>query len=362
MKKTLALLLTLAMTFSLFLTACGDSKAPASDANTGDAADDTVYSFNIDYPNPDNSLVAPLLKEWATNLNEASNGRLNITVYTNGQLGSIADCVTNCVGGMTDGFWSAQAIYQGSYSASEAVSLPMIGVNNADVGTYTLNAMLNETDYYTKEYSNVHVICLHSACTMPLGFKESTPVTAVSQLAGLNMRVTGGYLTNWVTALGANPVSVSSNDGYEYLEKNIINAYMFDYDKIQSGALLEQTGYLMDAHIYASQLMFCLNQDKWNELPADLQGLINESADWYIEQVDAGYQTQHDDQIADAESRGITVAELPEDMKAEMIAAAEPVWQQWIDDMTAKGYDGQGIFDATKGYIDQFNAQFPYYN
>jgi hypothetical protein len=43
------------------------------------------------------------------------------------------------------------------------------------------------------------------------------------------MRVTGGYNSNWVTAIGCNPVSVGSNDGYEYLEKGIINSFLYDW-------------------------------------------------------------------------------------------------------------------------------------
>jgi TRAP-type C4-dicarboxylate transport system substrate-binding protein len=66
--------------------------------------DGQVYSFRIDYPNPENSAAFVALTEWSDMLREQSGGQLDFQIYANGQLGSIMDCVTNCVGGLTDGF------------------------------------------------------------------------------------------------------------------------------------------------------------------------------------------------------------------------------------------------------------------
>jgi hypothetical protein len=76
-------------------------------------------------------------------------------------------------------------IYAGLYRPAEALTLPMMGVNNGDVGSAVLTAMLEETDYYTESLSNLYVVTLHSSPAMPIGFKSTTPVTKMADMAGL---------------------------------------------------------------------------------------------------------------------------------------------------------------------------------
>ncbi|MCR5648405.1 MAG: TRAP transporter substrate-binding protein DctP [Oscillospiraceae bacterium] len=361
MKKTriiavLALVLIVAMLFA------GCSNGAPQNSATPAQDNGKVYTFKIDYPNPENSGAYIALTEWSQMLKEQSNGRLDMQICANGQLGSIKDCVSNCVGGLTDGFWSAMTIYAGLYRPAEALTLPMMGVHNADVASATLTAMLEQTDYYTESLSNLYVVTLHSATTMPIGFKDSTPVTKMADLKGLNMRVTGGFNSNWVTAIGANPINAGSNEGYEYLEKGIINSYLYDWDKIQSGALLEQTGYIVDAHCCASELFFCLNKEKYNELPDDLKALIDGSQQWFRDRIGQIYAEQRDEMVAKAEAAGITVEPINDEFNAELTAAAEDVWAAWIKEMNEAGYDGQGIFDKTREFIEYYNGIYDYYN
>ena len=167
MKKTkLIAILALVLVAAMLLGGCGGGK-------TGGKSDDKVYTFKIDYPNPENSGAYIALTEWSDMLKEKSGGRLDMQICANGQLGSIKDCVSNCVGGLTDGFWSAMTIYAGLYRPAEALTLPMMGVHNADVASATLTAMLEQTDYYTESLSNLYVVTLHSATTMPIGFKST---------------------------------------------------------------------------------------------------------------------------------------------------------------------------------------------
>ena len=361
--KTIALVLVFVLMGSVFLAGC-NSDSPATSASSSDNAtsssesgvDDTVYTFKIDYPNPENSGGYATLTAWAEKMKEESNGRLEFIIYPSGQLGSILDCVSNCVGGATDGFWSALTIYSGMYRAAEAVTLPMMGIESGKVGSAVLNAMLDETDFYTEEFSNLYVVTLHSAIPMPIGFKDTKSIESLSDMAGLNMRVTGGFNSNWVTAIGCNPVSVPGNDAYEYMEKGIIDSYLYDWDRIQLNALLEQTGYIVDGRVSASELFFCLNKDRYEELPDDLKAILDESGSWFSDYIVQYYDEQAAEVMAEAEAEGITVASLPDGLKQELTAAAEDVWAAWIDDMNNAGFDGQGIFDKTVEYINYFNG------
>ncbi len=359
MKKTLALILSLAMSFSLLLTGCGDTAStPPADTGTPDTGaavtDDTVYTFKIDYPNSENSAIYPVLADWAEYLSEQSNGRLVAEIYANGALGSLPDCVNNCIGGVTDGFWSGVTIYPGVFPCTEVLGLPMLGANSQEVVTAAMNAMLEE-DFMVKEWENLHVIALHSSTASPILFAAGKDINSAADMKGINLRLSNAYTTTWLTGLGASPVSCGINDGYEYIEKGIISGGLFFFDQIQSSSLYEQIDHLLVADTIYPLTMFCMNNEVYEGLPADLQAIIDESGLWFRDQLPVAYNTQKENMLTKCEDNNVVVTEPDEAFVAEMTAAAQPAWDQWVDTMNGNGYDGQAILDTARGYIAQYN-------
>lgn len=363
--KTLALILAVVMASMLVLNACSSgtntqpSASPtASDAASASPVDDTVYTFKIDYPNSENSAIYPLLVEWAAHIKEQSGGRLIADIYPNGQLGPLPECVNNCVGGLTDGFWSGVTIYAGVFPGTEVFGLPMLGAESQEVVTAAMNEMLNDTEFLTGEWSNLKVIALHSATASPLLFKAGKEIKSAADLAGLDLRLSNAYTTEWEKLLGANPVTCPINDGYEYMEKGIIDGGLFFFDQIQSSALYEQIDYLLLAETIYPLTMFCMNKDRYEALPDDLKAIIDESGAWFISKAPEIYNAQKDAMIAKCEESGVTVAEPSDAFVAEMTEAAKPAWDMWIKTVTDKGLDGQAIFDKATALIEKYNAEF----
>ncbi len=354
--KAISLLLVVAIALSL-LAACG-SGTGQSGPKTSSASDTKVYTFKIDYPNSENSAVYPVLVKWAEYISEKSNGRLKATIYANGALGKLPDCVNNCIGGVTDGFWSGVTIYPGVFPATEVFGLPYMGANNQEVVTAAMNKMLKETNYLTKEWSNLKVIALHSATASPILFSAQKQIKSAADMAGLKLRISNAYTTTWMKNLGVNPVSVGINDGYEYMEKNIIDGGLFFFDQLQSSALYEQIDYLLTANAIYPLTMFCMNKDVYNKLPDDLKKIIDESGDWFLKQVPGVHNEQVKNMLAKCQEHKVTVAAPDSAFSAELTAAAKPAWQQWIDTMKSKGYDGQAIFDTAVKYIKEFNEVY----
>ncbi len=371
MKKWLSLFLATALCFSL-LAGCGGSQSPADTggapagsepASTAPAGDtgtpDKVYTLRIDDPNPPTagaSMTLDLLAKW---LPEQSGGRLNLEVYHNATLGNIADCVTNCLSGISDGFWSAQALYPGSFPVDEVVTLPMLGIANAKVGTSVLMDLLQTTDYMDKSYygNGLHPVVLHTASPVVLIMKEAG-VRESSQLKGMKLRAVGGVIADFYTAVGASPVTISSNEQYEAFEKNIVAGGQNDYDKIKTLKLYELCEEIIEVNTNVSMLFYVLRKDVYDGLPADLQQLVDESADYYIENVVRIYGEEDEKTRQICRDAGCEIVPMPEKMKAEWEAAAESVYGIWIKAMNDKGYDGQAIFDKGRELIAKYNEMY----
>ncbi|NLL46469.1 MAG: TRAP transporter substrate-binding protein DctP [Clostridiales bacterium] len=360
LSKVLAILL--ALVFVLSFAACGNKPTPSA-APTGAGTptpDNKVYSFKIDYPNAETNPLFPLIVDWAKHVGEESNGRLDMQIYSNGALGKLPDCVTNCVGGLTDGFWSGVTIYPGVFSCTEVFGLPALGAKNHLVLAAAMNAMLEETEYLKKEWEPLHVVALHSATPSPILFSAKKDIQSAADMAGLNLRISNAYTTKWFEQLGVNGVSVGFNDGYEYLEKGIINGGLFFYDQLETSALYEiiDSMLICDESIYPLT-MLCLNKDRYNELPDDLKKIINDSSQWFLDQLPEIYSAQVDRVHKKCDEYSVKYYKPNEEFSAEIVEAAEESWAMWIKTMTDKGFDGQAIFDTAREYIDRFNAELP---
>lgn len=301
-------------------------------------------------------MTLDLLAKW---LPEQSGGRLNLEVYHNATLGNIADCVTNCLSGISDGYWSAQALYPGSFPVDEVVTLPMMGIANAKVGTSVLMDLLQTTDYMDKSYygAGLHPVVLHTASPVVLIMKDAG-VTETSQLKGMKIRAVGGVIADFYTALGASPVTISSNEQYEAFEKNIVAAGQNDYDKIKTLKLYELCDEIIEVGTNVSMLFFVLRGDVYDNLPADLQKLVDDSADYYIENVVRIYGEEDDKTRQICRDAGCDIVPISDQMKAEWEAAAAGVYPNWIETMNGKGYDGQAIFDKATELIAKYNQMY----
>lgn len=383
MKKFFAMILVASM--MLTLCACGGSsasaekaaepakaEAPAAEAaapaaEAAPAADDgKVYTFRIDDPNPETATCSIILEEWKDWVYEKSGGRLVMEVYHNAQLGNIADCVTNCLAGISDGFWSAVSLYPGVFPVTAGIQLPMMGVRNCEAGTAALMDILRNTDYMQKEYyeQGLYPLAVHCASTYTILVHNGNDYVdkpfAFEDFAGLKMRCASSELSDWATKIGSIPVSVSSNEGYENLEKGVINAAIFDHDKIYTSHLLEVTDCLLDCHVSVPNLFLVLNQDKVNELPEDLVQILDESGDFFISKLRAGYDEWIAANKVQAEELGIPIHTLDDETLAKMSEAAEESWQGWIANMDSLGYNGQEIFDLYQDLIAKYNAEYDY--
>ena len=373
MKKMKVISIVFAFTLAVgLLAACGggtaapaaptpapSGSAPAASAPAAAPADDKVYSFMIDYPNPENSAIYPLLVDWAEYVGQQSNGRIQAEVYPAGALGALPDCVTNCLTGMTDGFWSGCSVYAGVFPVTDAFSLPMAGALSQEVMNASLRAMVANNADMQKEWSNFHLIALHSGTPAPILFNRGMDISTPDAFKGAQMRISNKYTADWMTNLGATPVECGINSGYEYFEKNQIDSGLFFFDQLQSSALYEQIDALLvpEDCIY-SLTMFCLNLDRYNELPDDLKAIIDGSTDWFYDQLPGIYNKQMDNILDNkCPEYGVEIVYPDKAMMDALYAASKNAASLWIEKMNGEGHDGQALYDEATGYIAQYNKE-----
>ena len=203
-KKAGLWMLAFVLALTLGLSACGGGN---SGAGSGGGEGD-VYTFKLDTPDSIDSITGSFLSAWADEVREASDGRIDIKVYPNGQLGAVPDIINNLKSGVSDIAWGSPAMFSGTFPVTEGTNFPMLDIPSSQAGTDLLWDLYEKTDLMQKEYDGLHVLLLTNCC--PYYFasaKGGKPINTVEDLKGMKVRTQGTYPSILMTALGAEPVS-----------------------------------------------------------------------------------------------------------------------------------------------------------
>ncbi len=357
MKKILTLILSAALVVAL-LAGCGNgAKTPsdtASNAPSPAAApspDGTVYKLTVQTHDPETSATGQFLEDWASRVEAASGGRIDLEIYHGGTLGGPKDTYDMIMNGTCDIGFGLVSYFPGVFTSSEAISLPMIDLPNATVASNVFWHLYSDYDFLKDEYSDAHVLLLFANCQSPISTK-ATKIETVDQLAGMNIRGNSGPPTTFITNLGAAPVSVPIGEVYTSIDNNTIDAVMTDWHAITSFQLYEPIQYYLNENIGVSGYFLLMNQDSYNELPDDLKAILDEnSGASCLEYCGQYWIDKQAEAEASATADGDEIYTLSAEEQVKLKAIAEQTIQEWI----SSHENGQAIYDALTGLIAEYN-------
>ena len=356
--KILASAMAVVFAATMF-TACGSSSTEtttaAAEDTTAAAADDTeskaasgeVYSLKVQSQDPETSATGQFLEEWAAAVEEASDGQLDITVYHGGSLGSAAESYNMVVSGSVDIAWGLPSMSTGKFPLTDVAALPFTAEDTLQA-SYALWDLYESTDYLKDEWSEVKVLLLHTNCDSPLIIKGDQ-INDVAGFSGRQTRFIGGASTSFANYVGMIPVTMAPSDIYEGLEKGTIDsAANCGWDLVNSLKLYEQADYILDWHFNVNPYFFVMNWDSYNNLPEDLQAVIDEYSGYKaLEYVGTKWQ---DVKASCEELNKDKVYTLSDEIMDELHGYGDQVCEEW-----AKDYDnGTEIYEAYLERLEKY--------
>lgn len=323
-KRILATLMAAAM---LTMTACssmpGMGNAPAPAGNEG--SKEEVYELRISTSQTEQALITRNYQKLADTLNEKSNGRLKVSVFPAGQLGTDEDVLEQAIQGVNAAV-NTDASRMGQYVKDFSIFMMGYFVDNYEEGYKVTQTETFKN--WCKELEDKHGIKVLSFTFYdgPREFMTNKPINTPDDLKGLRIRTIGQEVcTESIAAMGATPVSMSWGEVYNGIQSKALegcevqNTSAFPSKIFEVCNTQSKTG-----HFQLMQGLIC--GKKWfDSLPADLQTLLEETA------VEVGKETAADvmAEVADAEKKmveaGLTIVE-PD--IAPFKAAVEPVYDK----------------------------------
>ncbi len=228
------------------------------------------WANNIPLTHPSNVRV----KEAADAIRAASNGRVDIQIFPNNQLGGDTDMLSQVRSGAIDIFPLSGLILQ--------TLVPLAGINGLafafkDYAT-VWQAMDGELGAFVREA--IGKTGLHSFDRiLDNGFRNITtstkPIANAADLQGFKIRVPVSPLwTSMFKAFGAAPTGINFSEVYSALQTKVVEGQENPLAIIEIAKLYEVQKYVsMTGHMWDGQWILA-NGKRWNSTPADVQALI----------------------------------------------------------------------------------------
>ena len=272
-------------------------------------------------------------REVAKYITEMSGGRLTVKDFPGGAIVPALKEMMAAHEGVLDAAFTASHYHTAEIGlAGDLFNLYPAGLSPQEtiVWVYEGGGLELWQEMYDRKGLNIHVVGL-CGFTSAEGFGWLTePLTSLDDFEGLKFR-TAGIWGEMITELGAAVVFLPGGEIYTSMERGVIDAFEFSTPGMDYSAGFHELGaYLHGPGIHAPQAAFelLINQDRWDELPTDLQAIVTHAAEAMNSRMWAF--SDYSDVLAADELKayGTKFVVLPEDVQREVVRIANELYDR----------------------------------
>jgi TRAP-type C4-dicarboxylate transport system substrate-binding protein len=295
------------------------------------------------------------IEPWVESIREASNGRINITIFPAQQLGAAPDHYDMARDGIADITYTNPGYQAGRFPIYSLAEIPF-HVSNAKAGAKALHewyAPIAET-----EMRDVY-FCLINPHD-PGTIHSKVQVKVPEDIRGLNVRPAHATMARFVSMLGGASVQVPAPEAREALAKGAADAITFPWNSIYIFGIDGVTKYHLDMPFYISAQMLLFNKAAYDGLAPDDKAIIDNhcTSDW-SERFSTGWaDNERSGRQKMIDSGEHTLYEpTPEEVQMWRDAAA-PLLDQWRKDVTAVGANPDEIYQSYIDTLEKYDSRY----
>jgi TRAP-type C4-dicarboxylate transport system substrate-binding protein len=363
MKNIIIIAATILVTAALILSSCAaPAPAPSSKPAPSPApAQPAAKVVELRFAHHSTGRTdTNLLRAYATKIEQATGGKVKVTVYPQESLVKANQAYDGVVNGVADMAWGVTSYFAGTFPLSEVMLLPFLSLpsgkvdgrplSQAAINSHIAQELYETTPEIQKEWTKVKVLMFHTS----QGFFPSTikkPISTMADLQGMKILDAGGPHFGIWQLLGASPVMRNIPEYYEALSKGVADGVSQTWAALMSFKLFETLKYWTDAPTRVSEFFFIMNLNTWNSLTPDVQQAIMsvsgmKGAEWAG---DAGFgDDTREETFAVAAKAGYKMEQVkiePQEFEKWRQVGGKPLWDKWVADTAAKGLPAQKIMD-----------------
>jgi len=237
-----------------------------------------------------------------------SGGRLDITVYTAGELVASVDVCDAVSTGVVEMSHTYAPYFFGAHPSlmvSPGAFPPGLWQTFQDV-LYIYNEMgVGDLAREVWAEQNIHFLTLVSGGHVSWWSKE--PIYDVEDLQGVKLRYSGNFAKT-AELLGASPVFMPSEEMYTALATGVLDAGGTSVSYYRTSKFYEVAPYLYAPNWKGDEPgELIVNMDAWNALPDDLKEIVTVAAERYAHDLALHYLWELDEIYASLDEWGCTL-------------------------------------------------------
>ncbi|CAM3397182.1 DctP family TRAP transporter solute-binding subunit [Aeromicrobium ponti] len=330
MKKLLWLTMLIAV---LIVSGCGRPTAGDSKSSGGEGGDGDKYTIRIAHLVPEEQSSHIAAETFKKNVEERSNGRIEVQLYPNGSLyGSDREAIEAVQLGNVEMTIPAVAPLASFNKKFMVFDLPFL-FNSNEAAYKALDGELGET--LLKDLENNDLKGLVFAEN---GFRHMSnnngPIESPEDLKGMKFRTLENPVhTDTFKSFGANASPFAFGELYTALQQKTYDAMECPISLYYTNKFYEVQDYLtMSGHVYAATILL-MNNDFYNNLPEDLQEVITEASLEYRDEQREIAQKQDKEFLDKLKEGGMQVNELTDKQKDAFREASRSVYDKYIPEI-----------------------------
>lgn len=320
------------------------------------AANAAEYSFSLQSFLPAQATIpSKIIDVWADDIEKASGGRIEIKRFPSMQLGGKPpELIDQVIDGALDITWNVVGYTPGRFPSTEVFELPFF-VTEAGAASAAYWQMM-QSHMASTEFKDVKVlgVWVHG----PGVIHSTKPVKSPSDFNGMKIRGASRLVNALLQELGATPVGMPVPAVPEALSKGVIDGTTIPWEvtkALKVPELVTNHTEFTGPMLYTVTFVLVMNHDKYNSLPDDLKAVIDENSGMKFSVFAGKTQQSYDDPSRQlAVDRGNNIITLDAAQSAEWAAAAAPVMAAWVEEMKAKGIDGQALIDEARKLMAEY--------
>ncbi len=300
MKKVIALMLSLALVVGCF-TGCGAATAESSETATAE----NPLVLTLSHGLSETHSVHIAMTEFAQLVEERTQGRVQIKIYPNGQLGSETESMEQLMAGvvsMTKISAPGLATYEDAY---HTFGLPYIFDDTQDF--YNVMDSDQMRDFFLSTEDDGFVTLTYYTSGARSFYTKDKAIRTPEDLKGLKIRVQDmKSQTDMLKALGGIPVAMSYGDVYTALQTGIIDGTENNETALTIGKHGEICKYYSyDEHAMIPDVLV-MSAKVWNTISEEDREIILNAAYESTESHKIAWDEATKQAIAEAEDMGVT--------------------------------------------------------
>jgi TRAP-type C4-dicarboxylate transport system substrate-binding protein len=281
---------------------------------------------------------------------ENSGGRLQIELYEGGSLATQDETLRAIQTGIADiGYQVLTELPLGLITR-----LPMLGIPDKYAASEIHAKLMEEFPEMGEELGNLKILAVLGMPPEQLNFTKKE-VHVPADIKGMKM-IAQGEIAKVINAAGAAAMDLPAADWYTSLERGLVEGQNINFLAMLAFGTIEVFKYhvlLEEAGTGLICMGYAMNPESWNNLPADLQGILTEATTWVAAEamrLDDGDQQTSIDIAKEANHTFINLT--PEEIQ-QWADLAKPVHQSWIDENADKG-PTQEMYDELQRLIAEY--------